>query len=349
MTKKEKQMRNRKIGIYSFGAIAIIILIVGIALYTPLSPYYTGSTTTPTTGNSTISLLSYPDGEDVSNFVEISVWVPKSSAEFDEIEDIYTMSNFEEEEASKDAEDVSVDLSDYTYVWIEIDPDGESVFSNEFYLVYGGANYDYTMYVHQLTSDVNFNVFARDTLNEITVASYSTDSNLTLIFDCPHYTITNIHANSDDWEVDDDDWDELSASQQAEYYDEKNYRSQAVLYDPDVDTLKDGGDSDLSAITNALCFKFTFNDSISTIDAAVTQINITVADDDIPVEFVISGANIYAIYYETVSFVNGAQALGFEIEFGSQIELSDIDSGRIVLPRSSSSFGTFTKYSDIAA
>jgi hypothetical protein len=74
-----------------------------------------------TTANSSFQLISYVDGEDVSDFVEISVWVPDDEAEFDETEDIYTWSNFEEEESSKDADDVSIDLSGIEYAWLEID------------------------------------------------------------------------------------------------------------------------------------------------------------------------------------------------------------------------------------
>lgn len=332
--------------------LAIVLLTVGIVaavVLVPQSPYYIGGDGGEVeTDTSTITLLSYVDGEDVSNFVEVSIWVPDDDAEFDEEEDIYTLSNFEEEETSKDAEDVSIDISDYSYVWVEIDPDGESVFENMFYLIYGGSNRDYSFYVYHLTSDVNFNLFARDTLDEITVASYATDSNVSLIFDCPHYTTSNIHANSDDWAMTDDDWDEASASEQAEYYDEANWRCQAVEYDPTVDDEKDP-DDELSSITEAFCFKLDFNESVSTTNGNNHQINMTLADTDAPVEIVISGDLIYLIFYETIDFEDGAQVLTFEIEFGAWISLEDIDSGRIVLPEDDDNLGTFTKYSDIGA
>jgi hypothetical protein len=350
MSKNARQIRNRKYAIGGIVATAIILVIVGVAIYTPQSPLYIGEDPeqpeTPLS-ESTFTLYSDPDGEDVSNFVEISVWVPEDDAEFDDTEDIFTMSNFEEEETSKDAEDVSIDLTDYSYVWVEIDPDGESVFATDFHLIYGGLNYDYTFYVKHQTSDVNFNLFDRDTLNEITVADYATDGNYTLIYDCPHYTTTNIHANSDDWACNDDDWDELTASEKEEYYDEKYWRGQFPTYSPVVDTEKDY-DKDLEKLTNAFAFNITCNNTISTVDGNTAQLNITL-DDDADVEVVISGTMVYLIYYSAVYFEDGAQELGMELEFGADITLSDIDSGRIVVPKDDSGLGTFTKYSDIAA
>lgn len=340
-----KKNNTRKYLIAGLGA--VIVIAVLFFAFSSLSPQSTVPTTTTGTVHSTLTTFSYQDGEDVSNQVEVDIWVPKSSSEFDEVEDIYTLSNFELLGSTQDAEDVDDDFSDYEYIWIEIDPDGTSVFANDFHLIYGGMNRDYTLYVYHQTSDVNFNLFEMATLNEITVSGYATDSNVSLIFDCPHYTTSNIHANTVDWACDDDDWEDMSDNEKADYYDEKYWRCQAPTYDPSIDVNKEAKD-DLEKITNAFAFKITCNDTISTEDGNANQVNITI-DADEPVEIVVSGTDIYLIYYDVVSFESGAQRLDIELEFGTDITLSDIDSGRIVVPDDDDNLGTFTKYSDIAA
>lgn len=330
-----------------FGGITLVLIVIfGVSLFS-LSPYSPYATTT-TTNASTFTIYSYQDGEDVSNFVELTIWVPKSDAEFDDIEDIYTMSNYEAEETSKDADDISLDLSTYSYVWIEVDPDGDTVFSNNFQLIIGGSNYDYSLYAYHLTSDVNFNALNRDTLDELTLGDYSTDANITIIMDCPHLTTSNIHANSEDWAVDEDDWDDMTASEQLDYWDEKYWRTQAPLYDPSADLEKEA-ENDLEKLTNAFAFKLDFNGTISTTDGEDTQINLTISDSGEKVEVVTTGDLIYLIYYGIVSFEDGPNALNLEITFGDDIHLDDIDSGRIEVPRDDDNLGTFTKYSDIGA
>lgn len=346
-TRKKKSRQNMLI----VGVSLIAILIAGVSIFyavSPLSPFVTVTETETPTATTTIKLISYQDGEDVSNFVEVSIWTNDEDAEFDDTEDIYTMSNFEETESSKDADDVSIDLSDYDYVWIEIDPDAETAFSTTWYLVYGGVNYAYSLYVYHLTSDVNFNALDRDTMNELTLGDYDTDANITLVMDCPHHTTTNIHANSDDWAVDDEEWDDMTESEKDEYYDEKYWRSQAPLYVPADDDEKEF-DDDLEKLTEAFALKFDFNGTISTTDGNAAQVNMTVNDDDLPIEVIISGDLIYLVFYETISFETGDYDFDLEVEFGDDIHLDDIDSGRIEVPRDDDNLGTFTKYSDIAA
>jgi len=337
-----KAKRNRMLLLILGGLLVGIIAFMAVQ---SLSPYI-GSSSTPTNA-STFKLISYVDGEDVSNFVEISIWTPDSDAEFNDVEDIYRMSNFEEKETSVDAEDVSIDLSAYTYAWIEIDPDAETVFESNWFLLYGGVNYAYTFKVYHQTSDVNFNMLAATTLDEITVGAYSTDADLLILMDCPHNTTTDLHYGSN-WAISTEDYTEMSASELEELRDEKNYRCQAPIYDPSDDNEKEADDP-LEKLTNAFAIRLTFNGSISTVDNAVTQVNCTVDDSDESIEVVISGTYIYLIFYEIIDFEAGSYDFIIEMEFGNQIHLDNAHTGRISVPRGDDNLGAFTVYSAIGA
>lgn len=334
-----KQKGINKKYLYILGGITLVLLIIaGYSLYA-LSPYAdtTTTTTTPTTDASTIALVSRADREDVSNFVEIDIWVPKATAEFDEEADIFALAtNFELLGTTKEADDISIDFTDYDYIWIEIDPDGTSVFSNDFHLITGGANYNYDFYVDHLASDVNFNMLDDTTMDEVSVSGFQTDGNYTVLFDVPHHTTSNIHANDDPkWAISEDDWTDMSISEKAVYYDEANFRDEGTLFDPTVasDNAKQNMDLKFSSITEAFAFKMTFNDTIGT-STSVTGVNMTIDDDKINGNAyrLDDGIYSYIVFDSPITFTSGVQELGLEIEFGANITLSNMHSGRLTIP-----------------
>lgn len=341
--------RNVGIGVGIFAIItAGIILGVGWQLGW-LAPLGIGGDDEPTVlTTSSFSVISKIDGEDVSDFIELSIWIPEDEDKIEDADDIFTMALFEEEESSKDAEDISIDLREVSYAWVEIDPDAESVFETHWILITGGVNREYVIHGIHLSSDVNFNIQVRDTLASVTVASYQTDNNLTVIMDVDHYNTAGIHANSDDWDVDDDDWVDMTTEEKEEYYDEAGFRSQEPLYSPHDDLEKDF-DEPLEQMTDGLALRFIFNGSVSTTDGSATQVNFTVNNEDLPIEVVFNGVNIDLIWYKGIDFLSGAYTFDIEIQFGDNITLSDVDSGRIVVPRGDDNLGAFTKYSDIGA
>ena len=354
--------KNTKIGI-GIGALTVTGLLIYFLAFSGFSPF--APSTTPTTGNSTFQLISYVDGEDVSDFVEISVWVPDSGAEFTEIEDIYTWSNFEEEESSKDADDVSIDLSGIEYAWVEIDPDAESVFSNDHILLIGGRNYDYVFNVYHLSSDVNFGVM-NSTMGE-TWSNFTTAAgmppgyfdgmndpfgqqdavagNFTLVMDVPQWTFTNIHVGTN-WDIEQSEYDDYSSKELEFVHNEANWRCQAPLYNPTVDLEKSGEEDGLESLTNAFAICWTYNTSVSTTDGASTQINCTISDST-PAEVVIDGTHIYMIFYEVIDFEDGPITVDFEYSEAINIYATNVQSGRLVVPRDEDALGAFTAYSVI--
>jgi hypothetical protein len=91
------------------------------------------------------------------------------------------------------------------------------------------------------------------------------------------------------------------------------------------------------------------NGTISTTNGAVDQVNFTIDDEDLPIEVVIDGVYIHCIFYESIDFDTGINSFMFEMEFGAQIHLDQVESGRIVVPREDDNLGTFTAYSTIGA
>lgn len=348
MVKKSRKKANKNL-YYGIGGIGIMVLMVAVVFLavSPQSPFVVSPEEVPVGTGSTFSLTSYVDGEDVSNFVEISIWTPKSDAEFDDTEDIYTMSNFEETETSKDADDIDIDLSSYTYVWIEIDPDAETVFETTWTMIFGGVNYAYSMYVYHQSSDVNFNVLTASTMSAIAVGDYNADVDLLIIMDVPHSTSSNLHYGAN-WDLTTEEYNELEADELEALKDEKNYRCQAPTYNPADDDEKDF-DDDLEKITDAFALRMTYNDTISTVDGNGNQVNCTVDSNDEPIEVIISGTYIFLVFYEIISFEDGSYDFVIELEIGADIHLDNVQSGRLEVPRDDDNLGTFTVLSAIGA
>lgn len=296
---------------------------------------------------STFETISSVDGEKVSPFVECNIWVPKSSAVFDDPKDPYRLStHYEKEVTGKDADDIAIDLREYDEIcWLEIT--GNSLFSINFHKLYPGVNYDYLFLVYDLSSDLNFNMLIRDTLAAVTVADYQTNGNFTILMDVDHEVKTNCHYG-DDWTISTEDFNDMTLSEQKEVWDEALWQSQAPLYDPRDDEEKEH-DNALERLTEAFCLQLQFNTTVSTIDGNVAQINMTINDASEPIEIIISGEYIYLLFYEEIKFDDGAYTFDFEMKFAANITLSDIDSGRITVPRGDDNLKDFVKISDIGA
>ncbi|MCP6718939.1 MAG: flagella basal body P-ring formation protein FlgA [Patescibacteria group bacterium] len=327
--------------------IFVIVVLMGTGVIQLGNINLGGTVTTPEKTTSTFTLWSYPDGEDVSNFVEMDIWTPKSSATFDDMDDVYTMSNFERAESGKDADDISIDLRDEAHVWAEIT--GNSVFANIFRLLVGGVNYDYEFYVYHPTSDVNFNILDSN-LNaswpdNVGAYNYNGDDNHTVLLDAPHLTqtVADMHYGTG-WDLSATDFADYTDAQKNEVWDEKNWRVQAPYLDPTLDTADHEYIEGLEAYTEFFAIRITFDASISTIIGNVLEVNVTVAKGE-NVRAVISGTFVYLLVTEVINFENGAYDFKFEMYMGDNISVSTVQSGRVTVPNDVPV--TFTAYSSI--
>ena len=301
---------------------------------------------TPTTKlYSTFTLISNVDGEIVSPFVEMDIWGQKDSADFSlGMEDITDLTNFERIKTGVDAEDIEIDLRDGDYYWGEIT--GNSVFQNTFFLLYGGANYDYTRYAHDPSSAMPFNIFVKNTGAAITIPGHTTNGNFTGVIDVP--IDSRIPANchyGDGWELSTTEFAALLLRQQEVYWDEGNWQDQFPSYDPTLDTVNEY-DRDWERVTNAPALKFVMNDTINVTDGAATQINCTITKG-YPIDIMISGANLYMAWYEGIDFDPFPYIFDFEMSFGVNITITTVYSGRANVFGSLSSLTWDTTYNEI--
>ena len=302
---------------------------------------------TPTTKlYSTFTLISNDiNGEIVSSFAEMDIWGQKDSADFSlGMEDITDLTNFERIETNADADDIEIDLRDGDYYWAEIT--GNSLFQNTFYLLYGGANYDYIRYVHDPSSAMPFNIFVKNTGAAITIPGHTTNGNFTGVVDVPidSRTPANCHYG-DNWALSTTEFAELSLRQQEVYWDEGNWCDQFPTYDPTLDTVNEY-DRDWEKITNAPALKFVMNATINVTDGAATQINCTIARG-YAIEVLISGANLYMVWYEGIDFDPFPYTFDFEMSFGADVNITTVYSGRANVYGSLSSLTWDTTYNEI--
>ena len=289
---------------------------------------------TPTTkATSTFTLLAYITDEDVSNFVKMDIWGPKDSADFslgmEDITDLTT--NFERIKTSANADDISIDMRVEPYYWAEIT--GNTVFNNTFHLIWGGVNRDYTYYVHQCSSDVNFNIL-NETMSPLAygeswsadAALKGVDGNYTAILKSPHLTKTGNHYGDIGWEMTATEFAALTQRQKEIVWNEANYRDQFPTYDPTLDT-DNKYYREWEVTTNTFALKWTLNVTIDASDVGVTDINCTIARG-YPVEVWTTGVYLYMVWYEGIDFTPNPYTLEFEMFFGTHINVTTVISGR---------------------
>lgn len=334
------------------GALALVVVIATTVVMTGYNPWATDTTTTPTPlATSTFELYSGVDGEDVSNFVEMDIWVPKDTATFDEgYEDITALtSNFERKETGKDADDISLDLRTYSYVWAEIT--GNTVFENTFHLIIpAGINKVHPYNVHHSSSAVPFNILTQNTGLNISVYTETigggVDGNYTGVLMVPisFLAAANCHYG-DNWDLSTTAFGELTATQQEFYWDQGNWRDQYPIYDPTADTVNEY-DRDFEKITDAFSIKIVMNTTINVTDTSDMEVNCTIAKG-YPIETLISGDTLYLVWYEGFNFLDSAYTFDFELSFGANITVTTAYSGRVLVPGSLSSLSTYTVYNEI--
>lgn len=327
--------------------VAIICVLLGIGTVVVINMLFPGELEEPTGEGgdiSTFTLISNADGEEVSSWVEISLWVPDSDHDdegFSKTEDRYKLTNFEEEVKSKDAEDVSFNLSLYKGpIWLEIDPDGLTYFEHNFHLLVGGANYNFTKYVYHRPSDVSINVLDVTDLDEWDRAS---NIDGVVILDVPYNSTNELHKGTD-WDISTADYAALDAEDQADVRNQRYYRSLASTYNPTDDDAKEY-DSPLERFTDCPAVRFLFNCSINQTDGSVHQVNFTIHDRDgrtPPIEVVYASNVIYCIFYETITFINGPYTIDFRIDLAANISDTSVYTCWLPVPRKDSNLGTPT-------
>jgi len=359
---RDSKERNKNTKYYvAGGGLAVILIITAFVAFSAMSPwsYWWDEDEAPTVKTvSTFTLYSAVDGEDVSNFATMDIWVPKSGVDFDEgYEDITDLVvKFEREETGKDADDISLDLRSYEYVWAEVV--GNSVWGNTFYLLIGGVNYDYKFYAHHSSPAVPFNILDRDTMINMTIKDEPTPSEgYGVIFNGNYTAVLGVESMvtglagavrhyGDDWALSTTEFGELSLRNQEAYYEQRNWCDQYPRYDPTADTNNEF-EREFETITNAFALKIVMNASMNMTDSlSTTQVNVTLGRG-VPAEVVIAGTALYIIFYEGFNFLDGAYRFDFELQFARNISVYSAYTGRVNVPASASSVSAWAVYNEI--
>jgi len=302
----------------SIGILGIFIFGFAFASFSPYSPLFQwwipNEPATPDVDVSTFLIKDYSTELDKSNTTKCSVWLPlgtENVALWDE-EDYLDIDLYNETIVEEFASEIEIDLTNETAFFFEIGSDDAPEYANMFILCGAGGNSDYTFFAYNQSEAINFNALD-DECNEITVAGHQTNGTYLLIYGVP-FPDTTI---------------------------------QAPIYNPAIDTLKDWEVEDpLTLYTDFFGFQFIFNDSIGEELDDPTHVNFTISED-VSASIVYDDTDIYIIFYEIVGFLETPNMLFYTIEYGADIELSDVDAVRFEVPEGIE--GTFTpdKISDI--
>ena len=350
------KFNNKNTKYYIAGSVLAVVLVmatvIGLTGYNPWASDDEPDAPTPL-AYSTFELTSAVDGEDVSSWAIMDIWVPKSGATFEDgYEDITALTtNFEREETGKDADDISIDLSIYPYVWAEIAGTGQ-LWQNHFELIItGGINRVYRYDVHDPSNAAPFNIYERNTGANITLdgtngIAVSGDANFTGVVDA---TLSYLAAASchygDNWDLGTTDFAALTNAQQEVYWNQREWADQFPTYDPTMDTNNEF-ERDFEALTNVFCVYLEMNASINVTDGAAAEVNVSLARGQ-PIEIVIAATNVYFLWYEGFNFLDGPMTWDFEMSFAANITILTAYSGRIDVPASATSLTDFVVFNEI--
>ncbi len=319
------------IGIVAIGS---ILGITGFLVYN----YVTAQAQAPGADPATTTFVGfdYVSGEEISSHAHIKILGLKDTVENPDSDDIRTLTNFEELEAVDDIEDISVDLSTVPYYYIVINPAGDQYWATTYQLEYGMKNVaDKEISLYHQASDVDGTILDTSTMDEWDLTSNITHA--LLIINIPQESALELHKG-DGWETSTTEYTDLETVDQLFFQNQANYRCEFPTYSPTLDLDKDGQD-ELEVVTNVFAIEFTFNATVSLVDGATTQINITINDKS-PIDLAYSATKIFMLFHRVIDFEDGAYSVAFDVAMSTHIECSSVKTVRVPVPYETSSLGT---------
>ncbi len=330
----EKKTRNILIGV------VIICLIGGALTFDSWDDWLAGSGLFPDDEpteltESTFVVYDAVSGEVISSHIHLSIHTLKDTVTNPTSDDIRTLTNFEEKEATKDAEVISIDLREIPYFYIEFNPAGDQYWANTYQLEYGMENKVHKLVAHHQASNVTGTVLDSSTMNEWDKTSDI--ANGVIVLDVPRASTLEQHYG-DGWETTTAEYNKLSTTEQNKFKDQRRYRDEFPTYSPLIDLDKDGSD-ELEIVTNVLAIEFTFNVSVSLVDGATTQVNLTVQGNP-PIILAYSATKIFMLFYSAINFENGPYSVSFSIALSTHVKASTVKTVRVPAPYETSNLGT---------
>ena len=313
--------------------VVIIALLVGGVSWFLYAQAPVPTTTPTTTSTSTISMTDWTSKENLGELCPVTVYGDKG--EITNIDERYDITFYEIIKTEVMPNDFDEDLSEHDYVMIRPNPDEATDgywTTYDYFYPNMGNNFVFDMYAYHEATDLYgnvLNVVGGGAIN-LTYDVHGVEAgNYTIPLWYPTVTKTELHQGR--YFAIEDDIADLSAKTLTKLYNERWYRSMPTLYSLADDTCTHGLSGDYEWISETFAIEFIFNDTISTTDAAATQVNFTATCDyDFIVDY--DDATMYFITTESWNTLNGNFEMLFEVTTADDITINSIKAGRIVIP-----------------
>lgn len=320
---KGMKTKNFVITILIIGCLTLVgVFVIPWSTIFPPEP-----TVTPALSNSSIIMTDWTSKEILDELCPVAVYGDKG--EITNIDERYDITFYEIISTEVMPADFDEDLSEYDYIMIRPNPDeatdGWWTTYDYFYPNFGN-NINFNMFAYHEATDLYGNVLDVEGGDEW---DKTTSGNYTIPLWYPTVTTTEPHQGR--YFTIEDDIADLSAKTLADLYNEKYYRNMPTLFSLADDTCTHGLSGEYEWITETSAIEIVFNDTISTTDAAITQVNFTgTCDYDVLIE--IHNDTLYAVLTETWGTFYSNFEFAFEISMGTNISCSSVKAGRVVIP-----------------
>lgn len=276
---------------------------------------------------STISLTDWTSKEDLGELCPVTVLGDKG--QITETEHIYDITYYEVVSTEVMPNDFNKDLSEHDYIIIRPNPDeATDGFWTTYDYLYANfkKNGDFDLFGYHEATDLYGNV-----LNVVGGDEWDKAANIngTIPLWFPSVTKTETHRGTH-FAIEDDLAD-LSQTTLDKLWNERYYRNMPTLFalaDDVADHTKMG---DYGMISETFAIEFDFNETISTVDGNVKQVNFT-ADCDIDFLIEIDDDALYFVTTESWDTLLGNFEMFFEVFTAANITCSSVKAGRVTIP-----------------
>ena len=302
----------------------VLILMFGVPWGTWFPPE------TPPTPALTTSSITITDSTSTENLDELCpVTVRGDKGEITETEHIYDITYYEIVSTEVMPADFDKDLSEYDYIIITPNPDEatDGFWTTYDYLFANSkSNYDFKLSGHHEATDlygIPLNIVNGDAWDLVT----NTNGTIPIWF--PTVTKTEIHRGK--YFAIEDDLSDLSQTTLDRLWNERYYRDMPTLFALADDVADHDQTGDYAMITETFAIEFDFNDTISTVDGEVLQVNFT-AECDVSFLVEIDADKLYFITTKSWNTLYGNFEMFFEVFMGSNISVTTVKAGRVIIP-----------------
>ena len=291
-----------------------------------------GEETTTTTTLTTFDIFDDTTDYEVSHLCRGSVLVNNTIIDPTDKDEIYDPANYKTLESSNVINTISVDMRLYSHGWLKIvrDTSEESYWPETYIPIQGLMNTQNTYYLSHLPGSIHGSML---NITDGQVFSGFTNGTYRTLFWFGNST-DELHWNTnDDWDTK-GDWADLTTATKDKLYDQNMNRAYMPRYSLANDTIR-RYDRRWEKITATFAIELDFNDTISTTDLALTQVNISIVNDvyfDILYGYGSNADKMYIAAYYAFNCISGPKMIDINISMGNNISVSKVNLVDLLMP-----------------